>query len=340
VNTMPEYDLFLTQAQRYVHDLEAHLQELGLAAPVFLQTRLEDTQRIIQATQHAIDGSLSAEHWDKAVRLFLLWSMESIENIVNNGLSSHFDALSQEPVLTLAAWQHLLDADPWRARRRYCHQVWLARNDLSHQLQLSVTAFQSCTQRQPDRFRAHAARQIQRWLSASEPDTSDVVLQQVWEQMSSTPYPPATPYADFAGPSALLRHVRDDCELTMAIRLMTRSSPKQSSSPLAKLRALLRSVRSRPAGTEPDDAEPLHDMLAVVWEEAQIADPPRRIRESAARSSLTPYPDEGMWQHWLATNETAARQRFAQLLLVEVHIGAFAPFNLGESIAVFRSLIA
>jgi hypothetical protein len=41
-----------------------------------------------------------------------------------------------------------------------------------------------------------------------------------------------------------------------------------------------------------------------------------------------------------ATDAAAARRRFAQLLLVEVHIGAFAPFNLGESIAVFRSLIA
>jgi hypothetical protein len=41
-----------------------------------------------------------------------------------------------------------------------------------------------------------------------------------------------------------------------------------------------------------------------------------------------------------ATDAAAARRRFAQLLLVERHVGACAPFNLGESIAAFWSLLA
>jgi hypothetical protein len=175
---MPEYAVFLTQAQRYIHDLETRLQILGLAAPVFLQTRLEDTQQIIQATQQAIRGTLPADIWDTAVHHFLLWPTQSIDRVLLAGLNAHFDALTQEPILTSADWQHLLHIDPWRARRRYCHQVWLAKYDPTHQLHLSVAAFQSCAQRRPERFRSQATQQVQQWLRASETAESEATLQQ------------------------------------------------------------------------------------------------------------------------------------------------------------------
>lgn len=335
---MPIYVLFLLQAQRYEEDLEARLTRLGLAAPIFLQTQLEDTRQIIQVTQQAVDGIIPAHIWDTAVQQFLLWPTQPLDYVLELGLSAYFDMLAQEPVLTSVDWQHLLHSDPWRARRRYCHQAWLASYHPAHYLQPSVVAFQACAQRQPNRFRQQAVQQVQAWLRASERADAEYSLQGLWSQISSVPYPDATPYMRFAGPSALLQHVRDDCDHLVAAREILQSQATSPYTWRAKLRTFLRPGKSHPTSCDQDDAQPLYDLLAIAWEEAQLADPPRGIGTAAKQSSLAPYPDEGIWQHWLSTDETVARQRFAQLLLVEVHIGPFAPFHLGESIAAFRSL--
>ena len=243
---------------------------------------------------------------------------------------------SAEPGLTTDEWRVLLNLDPERARRRYCHQVRLVILGLS-ELHSSVSEFQRLTQRHPENFYAQAyplARRYIEPMSASQRSQED---QWLWRQITTQPYEPTNPYTSFAGPRVLVSSVIKDLAFLSSqadawrMSLPTRP-PRKSASTLsdAKGRARVRAAWHTNVW-----------LLAVAVEEAQLPDTLPLVRSSLDQPSvLAPYPDEADWHALLISGRSAAIQRLRELHLERAKTGTIHCFNLGESIAAAQAIFS
>jgi hypothetical protein len=311
---------FLGQAEQYRAHLEAQCELHGLAVALIVVMQHREVVELIEMTRLVIKGGVNEETWHRKVEAFTL-GIKPLDQVLALGLQRYFELLYKEPALSKDDWQAYIAQNPALARRRYCHQGWLALHGISDVLLLtSIASYQQLTKRAPERFLERAQEltdliiqppkrfleRIRKLLEGKRRAelSAEALAAWLWRQATDKPFPTDEPYTQFAGPRALFVRSADSLWLT-----------RESGLPHSD-----RAVQ----------------LLAIAIEEALVSPSSSAARSSSEHLALAPYPSEAEWRELWTADANAARQVFSRLSLASAKVGAFQPFNLGESQAAFR----